>query len=134
MSGRRLFILASDAVRARVKSFIDSAPIGVRVEIKEPKRSTEQNARMWAMLGDVADQAEHFGRKYSDDVWKCIFMHDLGRQCEFVPALSGETVIPLGFRSSDMTVREMRDLIDFMDAWGAEHGVTFHDPRESKAA
>lgn len=131
---RALLILSTAADRAKACHWVALAPNGTRVEFKAPKRSTEQNDRMWAMLTDVADQKQHMGRKYTPDRWKVIFMAALGHETEFIPSLDGQTFIPWNGRSSDLTVKEMADLITFIQAWGDENGVTFHDPRNSEAA
>ena len=60
---RALFILANQTVRERVKGYIDSAPEGYRVILNEPKRSTAQNDRMWAMLTKIAAQLNWHGVK-----------------------------------------------------------------------
>lgn len=85
------------------------------------------------MLTDISTQAKHGDRKYSPDQWKCLFLHAVGRETQFMPALDGNGFIPYGQSSSDLSKREMTDLIEFMFAWAAEHGVTFHE-REARAA
>ncbi|WP_245282960.1 recombination protein NinB [Aureimonas altamirensis] len=103
---------------------------GSRVEIKAPRRSLPQNDRMWAMLTSIAAQARHNGREYSTEQWKVIFMHACGREVQFLPALDGSTFVPWGQSSSDLSVSEMSDLIEFMKAWGAQNGVVFQDDTE----
>jgi hypothetical protein len=80
------------------------------------------------MLTDVATQKEHVGRKYAPDQWKVLFMHACGREVQFIPSLDNATFIPWGQSSSDLSKAEMTELIEFIHAWGAEHGVVFHDP------
>jgi hypothetical protein len=104
------------------------------VEFKAAKRSLPQNDRMWAMLTDIAKQKEHAGRKYTPNKWKALFMHACGQEMDFAPTLDGKSFQPLGFRSSDLTKDEMSALIEFMFAWGAENGVTFHDQEAANAA
>lgn len=116
---------ANDTLLA--KRWIDIAPTGTRVEFKAPKRTTEQNDRMWAMLTDIASQKEHHGRKYSTEVWKRLFLHALWQEIKFIPSLDNSTLIPIGQSSSDLSVEEMSSLIDLMHKWGAENGVKFHD-------
>ena len=130
---RALLILANDTVRKRAAQWIAGAPTGTRVEFKEPKRTLDQNAKMWSMLTDIASQKEHFGRKYSPDEWKVIMLHALGKEVRFVPALDGQGFIPIGHRSSDLSKSEMSDLIEMMTAWGTQNNVRFHD-REGEAA
>ena len=130
---RALVIINTAADRQRVASWARQAPYGTRVEFKATKRSLEQNARMWAMLTDVATQKEHAGRRYTPDQWKVIFMHACGREVQFLPALDGSTFIPWGQSSSDLSKGEMTDLIEFIFKWGAENGVVFHDDQEQAA-
>lgn len=131
---RALVILASLEERQRVAKWAMTAPLNSRVEFKAPKRSLPQNDRFWAMLTDVATQKEHAGRKYTPDQWKVLFMHAIGREVQFIPSLDNATFIPWGQSSSDLSVGEMKDLMDFMEAWGAEHGVVFHDQQQEAAA
>lgn len=131
---RATVILTDRSTRERVCRWAHSAPSGTRVEFKEVKRSLEQNARMWAMLTEVATQATHMGRRYTTDEWKVLFLHALGKEMTFLPALDGTTFVPYGQHSSDLGKSEMTALIDLIFAWGAEHGVTFHDDRQREAA
>ena len=86
------------------------------------------------MLTDVSTQAQHMGKHYTADQWKILFMHACGRETQFLPALDGSTFIPWGQSSSDLSKQEMTDLIETIFAWGAEHGVVFHEPAATEAA
>lgn len=130
--GRALITIHSKSDIDRAARWVSQAPVGTRIEFKAPKRSLPQNDRMWAMLTDIATQKLHAGRKYTPDQWKVLFMHACGREVQFIPALDNSTFIPFGQSSSDLSVSEMTDLIEFMLAWGAENGVHFHD--EAQAA
>ena len=134
MSDRAALILTSDALRQRAAQWCLKAPPGTRVEWKRAKRTIPQNDRMWAMLTDIAKQVEHQGRRYGPEDWKCLFMHALGQEVRFLPSLSGQGFVPIGYRSSDLSKAEMTELIELMFQWGAEHGVTFHDDRQQVAA
>lgn len=125
--GRALICIEDPASRAKATHWIARAPRGTRVEFKGAKRTLPQNDRMWAMLTDIAQQKEHAGRRYVPDQWKVLFMHACGREVQFIPALDGATFIPWGQSSSDLSVPEMTDLIEFMFMWGAQNGVVFHD-------
>lgn len=128
--GRALRTINSQSDRAQLTRWVEKAPWGTRVELKAPKRTLPQNDRMWAMLTDIAQQKEHAGRRYTPDQWKVLFMHAVGREVQFIPSLDNSTFIPWGQSSSDLSVGEMTDLIEFMFSWGAEHGVVFHEPKE----
>lgn len=125
---RALISVANEADRTRAARWASQAPAGTRIEFKAPKRSLPQNDRLWAMLTDVATQKEHAGRKYAPDQWKVLFMHACGREVQFIPSLDNATFIPWGQSSSDLSKAEMTELIEFIFAWGAEHGVTFQEP------
>lgn len=124
---RALIIIHSDFDRRRAAKWCEKAPDGCRVEFKAEKRSLDQNSRLWAMLTDVATQAQHNGRKYTPDQWKCLFLHACGREVQFIPALDNKTFLPWGQSSSDLSKAEMTELFGFIEAWGAENGVVFHD-------
>ncbi|MGY3535371.1 recombination protein NinB [Bradyrhizobium sp. USDA 4452] len=128
MSGRALLVLSTRAIREKAIDWIMRLPPGTRVEFKEPQRTLEQNDRMWAMLTDIARQCTLNGRRWSTDQWKVIFLHELGREAQFIPSLSGN-FIPYGQSSSDLGVKEMSDLIESMFAYGAENGVRWSDPK-----
>ena len=124
---RYVIVLNSEADRAKAARYINAAPAGTRIELKAARRSLPQNDRMWAMLTDIATQKDHNGRKYTPDQWKVLFMSACGREVQFIPSLDGKTFLPWGQSSSDLSKEEMSNLIEFMFAWGAEHGVIFHD-------
>lgn len=96
---------------------------GWRVEFKEPKRSDAQNDRFWELLGRVSNRMDIGGRKFTPEQWKCIFMQAMGREAAFLPTLNGASYFPTGFRSSDLSVREMADLQTFIEAECAGRGV-----------
>ena len=101
----------------------------LRLSVKPETRSTAQNARMWAMLEDVASQVVWHGRKLSKEDWKHVFSASLKKQ-DAVPGIDGGFVV-LGQSTSKMSVREMGDLMTLMEAFGAEQGVRFTAPEEA---
>ncbi len=130
--GRALIVLQSSAERARATQWIAKAPPGTRVEFKATKRSLDQNSKMWASLTDIAGQVVWYGQKLSAEDWKDVFTASL-RRARVVPGIDPGTYVPLGMRTSDMSKDEMSALIELIMAFGAEHGVTFHD-QQSEAA
>lgn len=128
-----VLILTNAHTRAQAKLWIDKAPDLTRVEFKQNKRTLPQNDRMWAMLTDIARQAEWAGKKRSTKVWKDLFsaaVLSASNGLEVVPGLDGGIML-IGLRTSEMTVEEMADLITYMEAWGAQNGVTFSDPKDA---
>jgi hypothetical protein len=96
------------------------------VEIKPETRTLAQNARLWAMLTDVAKQVDWYGRKLTPEEWKHVFTASLAKQ-DVVPGLDGGFVV-LGKSTSKMTKGEMSELQELMHAFGAQKGVRFTAP------
>lgn len=124
---RALLILSNPAVRERAIAWIKNAPDFTRVELKEPKRTVPQNDRMWAMLTEIATKALLGGKRYSSSEWKCIFLDALGQEMKFLPKLEGNGFVPIGHRSSDLSVKEMSDLMELMTAWCANNGISLSE-------
>ena len=115
--------LTSPAARTAAMRYIAQAPDGYVCVLKEPTRSLSQNARMWAMLGDISRQVDWHGYKLADYEWKDVLSAALKKQ-RAVPGIDGGFVV-IGARTSKMTIREMTELMDLMEVFGAEHGVRF---------
>ncbi len=124
---RALVILATRAERERAARWCMTAPVNTRVEFKEAKRTTDQNARMWAMLTDVAQQLPWHGQRLSADDWKLVFLAGLNQEMRLVPNINGNGFVNLGRSSSDLSKAEMGELMDLIEAFGAQHGVNFHE-------
>lgn len=132
MAKGQTVILAGPMQRGLAKRLIDEAPAGCVVNVALPKRSLDQNARLWAMLSDISRTCPD-GRKHTPEVWKTLFMHALGHETRFEMGLNGEP-FPVGFRSSKLSVREMADLITFVSEYGDRHGVRWSEPHPDERA
>jgi len=128
---RAVLILTDKATRQRAATWCLNAPAGCRVEFKEAKRTTDQNSIMWASLTEIARQVEWHGLKLSADDWKLLLMAGLNQEMRLVPNIEGNGFVNLGRSSSDLSKAEMGDLIELIFAFGARHGVVFHDQREA---
>lgn len=131
--GKALVLINTNEMRKKAAHWVSIAPFGTRVEFREPKRTTEQNDRMWAMLTDVASQLDWHGVKLSTDDWKLIFMDALNREMRIVPNLEGTGFVNLGRSSSKLSVGEMSDLIELIFVFGAQRGIAFNEPQDKAA-
>lgn len=113
---------------ATLRKYLEAGPVEVRWRRPESQRTQEQNDRMWAMLGDVAEQVNWYGKKLQDYEWKDVFSAAIKKQ-EAVPGIDGGFVI-LGARTSKMSIRLMSEMIELMFAFGADptHPVYWTDP------
>lgn len=120
------FILAHPLARANAKRAIDEAPDGHYVEIKEPTRNLEQNAKLWAMLAEIAAQTDWHGVKLSSEEWKDLFSAGLVKS-KVVPNMDGTGFVILGQRTSKMSKREFADLITLIQAFGDERDIKWSE-------
>lgn len=125
--------LWTDGDRAEVSRWLAAAPKGSRVEVKAPQRTTDQNARMWAALSDLATQLPYHGIRLNADDWKLLMLDALKREVRMVPNLDGNGFVSLGRSSSDLSKEEMSGLLDLIVEFGTRHGVVFHDGHEEAA-
>ena len=99
-------------------------PDGWDVLFLPPTRTLEQNAKLWALLGEIAAQVIWHGRKLDAESWKHIFTSSLKRM-DVVPNLDGTGFVALGLSTSKMTKKELAELIELIEAFGAQHDVKF---------
>lgn len=93
------------------------------LDVRQETRSTAQNRLLWSCLSDLARQVDWHGQKLDAESWKDMCSAALKRQ-RVVPGIEGGFVV-LGQRTSKMTRAEMTEMIDFVHAFGAQHGVTW---------
>ena len=113
--------------RAKVARWAQQTGDGTVVEFRKPTRSHVQNAFLWSCLADISRQVEWYGQYLSAEDWKDVLTASL-RHCRVVPGIDKGTFVPLGMRTSQMTIPEMSELIELIFAFGAERGVVFTDP------
>lgn len=106
---------------------IDKAPAGSVLNISKPRRSNEQNARLWTLLS-IISAAKPEGRELTPDIWKCLFMHSLDHEQRFEMALDGKGFVPMGFRSSKLTKDQFSDLFLVIEEYAARQNIDLGDP------
>lgn len=101
-----------------------------------PRRTKDQNDKLWPMLTDVSKQV-----KWPDfdtgelvyltkDEWKDLFTALVKRQ-RMLPGIEGGVVM-IGAHTSRMTKRTFSELIEAIYAFGAERDVVWSDPKEAE--
>lgn len=99
------------------------------VEVREPRRNVAQNAALHAALADVASQVVWHSQKLPAGVWKRLctsaWLRENGGRPIMVPALDGVGVDVIFEKTSQLTVKECSDLLEWVHAFGAENGVKF---------
>ena len=123
------FILGAKREKQRAAQFLANAPADAVVTFSRLKRTGPQNARLHAMITDVAAQVEWSGAKRDVEAWKDIFtaaLRSAKHGLDVVPGINGGFVL-LGMHTSQMTVGEVAELMELIAAFGAVHGVRFHE-------
>lgn len=107
------------------------APIDMIVDIKEPTRNADQNARLWAMIGDIR-KARPGGRLATTEQWKCAIMEtfnqEIGRKPETTLDLEGNPFSVNPHSTSGLSKRMFSDLITFIYAWFAPFEIEWSEP------
>lgn len=128
MDDKCIIILCGQTQRAYAARKLAEAPADWVVTITPPTRTKEQNAKLWAMLADVA-RAKPEGRSWSPEIWKAAFMSALGHEIIWQPGIDGAPPFPAGFRTSRLSKAGMADLITFIAAYGDRHGILWSEDR-----
>ncbi len=103
----------------------------VLLTMARPRRSLDQNARLWPMLTDVSRQCqlvingERVWARPED--WKDVFSAALTREQRVAQGIDGGVVM-LGRRTSRMRKAEFSELIELIYAYGSEHDVEWSEP------
>ena len=124
---KRILTLTGEAAKKAACREILAAPEGYIVTIAEKTRNLEQNAKMWAMLQDIAKQCNWHGMKLKEEEWKDLLSAGLV-QSKVVPNMEGNGFVILGQRTSKMTKSQFAALIELLYAFGAERGVVWSEP------
>jgi hypothetical protein len=120
------YVLSPQARRNAIEA-IRTAPDGWSVTVKPATRSLAENAMLHALLTQISKQVEWAGQKRDIETWKRLltaaWTRARGEHVEMLPALDGHGVDIVFRRTSNLTRGECAELIEFVLAWAAEHGV-----------
>lgn len=106
---------------------LEAAPDGCVVSFRENTRTLEQNALLWTRLSQLSTSIKWDTETLTPHEWKDLLTACLRKQ-KVVRGIEGGLVF-LGARSSQMSIAEMSDLLDLIDAFAAERGVVFTEEK-----
>jgi hypothetical protein len=112
--------------REDVIACVRNAPFGTTFEVRGPRRSLDQNALLWSLLGQISRHVNWYGQHLSSEDWKDVLTASM-RRTRVVPGIDAGTFVPLGMRTSQMSKAELSDLLELIIAFGTEHGVKFRE-------
>lgn len=125
---KKRFILANPDVRKRAASYVfRDALDGQVVEISDPTRNSEQNAKFHACCSDIAKSGLHWAGKPRDAArWKVLLVsghaHATKEEFDIVPGLEGEFV-NLRESTALMSVKRSSSLIEYTVAFMAQNDI-----------
>lgn len=94
------------------------------------ERSVEQNAKLHALLADIAKQKQWAGQWLDIEAWKRLITaaweRANGRSAEFYPSLDGQGFDVVYRRTSRLAKQDMADLVEYATAWAVQNGVELH--------
>jgi hypothetical protein len=98
------------------------------LEIKATDKTREQELKYHAMIDEIAKQASHMGAKWSSEDWKRLLVDQFCKENGIktgvvIPNLSGDGIVQLGLQTRKFTKEQASDFVEFLYAWGAEHGI-----------
>jgi hypothetical protein len=102
-------------------------PVAVIAKPYEPTRSLEQNDKLHAMLTDISKQKQWAGQWLTVEKWKRLMMaawcRSNNESAEILPAIDGHGFDVLYRRTSELSVKEMIEVIEFVQWWAVENDV-----------
>lgn len=125
------YVLHTDRIRENACRAILKAEPGYVVTIAEPTRSSEQNAKLHALLSDLAKSPLTWaGKRRTLDEWKMLMVsaHSVATKHpgEVIPGIEGEFVA-IRESTASMGVARASSLIEYVLAFCVSNGVELHD-------
>lgn len=102
------------------------------LEVKDAKRSNEQNEKFHAIIGDIAKQAQHMGSKWSAEDWKRLLVDKFMREhwqsdLTIIPNLDSTGIVQLGIQTRKFTKEQASEFVEFLLAWCADNGIELNE-------
>jgi hypothetical protein len=94
-------------------------PLVITVDIYKARRTSEANARYWALLGEIAEQVQVNGKYFSNDTWHEHF------KSLFAPKEDGPSG-PIPISTSHMNTEQFSHYMTRVEVYAAQQlGVEF---------
>ncbi len=101
------------------------------VELRAETRSLAENAMLHALLGQISREVEWAGKKRDVETWKRLltaaWCRARNEHIEILPAVDGHGMDIVFRRTSELSRAECAELIEYVLAWAAEHGINTGD-------
>lgn len=136
MTDRRTFILrepvqAKQAINvawAHAKGWLGAGGGDLMMEIKPLSKTRDQEEKYHAIIGEIAEQAQHLGAKWSADDFKRLLLDKFARETgrthgKVIPNLDNTGVVEVGIQSRKFSRKDGAEFIEWLHAWCVDNGV-----------
>ena len=124
---KQFFILAHELARKNAMQAVLEAPTGYAVEIRPKNRTLDQNAKIHALIQRISQVVVWAGKLQEVETWKRLltaaWLRARGEPVEMLPAIDGYGVDVVFRPTSKLTVEEMSEFIEYVQAWAVEQGI-----------
>lgn len=137
--------ITGDLARQAVCRYVMESPVGHFVRIFEPKRKDIQNDKFHAMIDDIARTCLFMGKKWPAEIWKRLLMAAYvkvarenaraeGKPDPFkgkggvIPMLDGDGFLQLSVSTTELTVSQAGEFIEYLGAYGDANNVRWSEP------
>lgn len=118
--------IRTDADRDIAINAIRACSLCTTISITPAKASDELTSRMHCAIRCIAKQMTWDGETLNEEDWKRLLVGSLAGQ-RVVRAVDAGGWVVLDKRTSRMSGPQKFDLVEFMYAFGSQHGVIFDD-------
>lgn len=130
---KKTFVLINDRVRHNAMAELMHAPSNCIITVAPPKRSLDQNAKLHAMLTDLARSPITWaGKRRTIDEWKALIIsgHSVATRStgEVIPGIEGEFVA-IRESSASMSVSRASSLIEYLLAFCVSNNVELRETK-----
>ena len=105
----------------------------MEVELRHEKRSLAENAMLHALLTEISNKVEWSGKKRDAETWKRLltaaWCRARNEHIEMLPAIDGHGIDIIYRHTSQLTVSECAELIEYVQAWAVDQGVKLKEHR-----
>ena len=132
---KQYFIRSREDLKARFNAAYQAAGEAlaggcVVLTLGRETRANAQNAKLWAMLDDVATQVVYCGKLRSREAWKDICTVAWKEETELVMSLDNTKLIAVGLSTSTLNKKDFAELIEVIYATGANFSVVWSEKAE----
>jgi hypothetical protein len=142
---KRTVFLRTPRARQTAHTYIDQSPDGWMMTLQPETKRRVQEEKYHAMIGDIARQIEHLGRRWDADDMKRLLVDDfaevmreagtpLHHDSRVTPSLDGRRIVQLGIQTREFWVPEAAAFIEYLYALGADRGVEWTEPEAAVPA